>query len=277
MKIRKTLTLTICLFATTAWSQILPDNNCRLNIEAQVESRPHSVSEDASDGKVHGHVYATCNFLNDRTTKLGIDGRYEANNGGNAYFRFGPKFMHAFMLKNHKSIVLNANIYGEASQHGVEHIDGHVVGFYMYSVSREKQAGVGLVALVNNPSRIPCVPIFMYRKQLSEKSRIDFLTYLASYSYDIRPQLRFSAGYAMSSCRYWVKSEDGTRYMDNKAYFTPEVVLQWNATTPLALGIYAGYAIPVTHKLYNTRGTEKIADLSKKSSPFIAARATLKL
>lgn len=278
MNIIRTITiLLLCHVAIVGKAQIMQENNSRTNIEAQLENRPHTVSDDPSDAKTYGHVYASHNFLFSRITRLGIEGRYEANDGDNTYYRLGPKYMHVFMLPDRKSIVLNANIYGEASQHGVEHLDGHIVGFYMYGLSLKKQEGIGLVALINNPSRIPCVPIFMYRSQLTPKSRFDFATYLASYSYDITPQLRFSAGYAIMPVRFWLKADDGARYMDSKALFTPKVVLQWKPVKPLAFGIYAGYGFTITHKLYNASGTHKVADLSKKHTPQFAARATLNL
>lgn len=277
MKIKTAFTILLCMLATIGNAQIMNGNNSRTHIETQIESRPHSVDNDPADGKIFGHVYATHHFIFNRSTKLGLDGRYEANNGGNAYFRFGLKDTQAFMLKNRKCIVVNANIYGEASQHAVEHFDGHVAGFYMYSLSPEKQAGIGLIALVNNPSRIPCVPIFMYRKQLTPKSRLDFSTYLAAYSYDLTPKVRLSAGYTMHSNRFWIKTDDGTRCMDNKSMFTPQVALQWKPAKPLSVSIFAGYDLVMNHKLYNASGSHRIADLSKKSTPYFAARASLNL
>ncbi len=277
MKTTSLLTILLCLGAIIGKAQIMNENNSRTTIEAQIESRPHSVDNDPTDGKIFGHVHANHNFIHSRATKFGINGRYEANNGGNAYFRFGLKGAQTFMLKNRKCIVVNANVYGEASPHAVEHIDGHAAGFYMYSLSMEKQAGIGLIALVNNPSRIPCVPIFMYRKQLTSKSRLDFATYLAAYSYDLSPKVRLSAGYTMHSDRFWLKTDDGKRCLDNKSLFTPQVALQWKPAKPLSVSISAGYGLVMNHKLYNSKGTHRVAELSKKSTPYFAARVSLNL
>lgn len=274
--LRKIL-FTLCgvLLSTSAKSQIMFDGNSRTIVEAEVENRPVIDDDDPTVGKTHGHAYLSHYFVFDKTQRLGIDGRYEANDGNNNYYRYSVKGMKTFLLSNHKPLIINASVYGEASDYGQEHIDGHLVGFYMYSMTQKKQAGVGLVVLLNNPSGIPCIPMFVMRKSLSATTSFNFATYLASITHTINDNLSLSAGYTMSSQRFWMKQE-GVKYMDNKSIFSPLVVLQWQAHKGVYLGAYAGYRVQMTHKLYTADGKHKVAELGKKHTPFVSLRATVK-
>lgn len=274
----KTIALVACglLSATSTKAQIVPTPDGKTMIEVEAECRGTKNVTDAVDGEMYAHLYASHNFLYSDSQKLGIEGRYEYNSCDLHYFRLGAKGNKVFKLANGRPIVVNANIYGEASNHGTEYFDGHVMGAYMYQMTRSQQQGVGVVALLHNPSGIPCVPIYFFNKTFDTRWSFNFLTYLASLNCDFNKKVRISGGYSMSSQRYWIES-DGNVRMVNRALFTPQVAFRWKALPYVSLIASAGCRITLTDYIYTRHGGDKLYECKKGAVPFIMARAQVVL
>lgn len=242
----------------------------------EAEARDNNGTNGNVDGGFYTHVYANHNFIYSQETKVGVEGRYEYNSSDVHYFRLAAKGMHTFKLNNGRPIVVNANIYGEASDHGVEYFDGYLMGAYMYKTERTQQNGVGAIILLHNPMGVPCVPIYIFNKTFDKQWSLNFLTYVASLNYDANSKLRISGGYAMSSQRFWVGSSDNL-YMANRSLFTPQVAVRWKPVNCLSLVASAGYRITMTDKLYTRHGGDELYKMDKSSGPFISARAVISL
>lgn len=257
--------------STFVQAQINPVDNWKTSLEIETEARGGSVTAPPSaDGHGYLSVKAVHHFLFTRTTELGVGCHYEANNKDNHYIRFGLKASHLFKLRNGGSVATTTQAYAEMSQHGIKHGDGYLAGMYMLKPKKQMQQGVGVIVMFSNPSDIPCVPVYMLYKSLNTGWSLNFMTYAASCNYDFNKKLRFSAGYAMNSKRNWVKQPaDGSVILISKALFTPQAAFQWKPLTNFVLTASAGYHIAVSHKLYNERGTDEIADLKKNNAPFI--------
>lgn len=272
---RKTfLTLLLALGIWHAKAQIVPSYTEKTIIELEGEARGGSPKEHPNtDGHGYAHVYTLHNFIYSNTTKLGIDGRYEVNNGDNHYFRFGPRGSHTFKLKNSHPLSLSANIYGEASNHAVERIDGFITGVYGFDISQNQQEGIGLIVLLNNPQSVPCVPIYIFHHIFNKQWSVNFMTYMASVNYDYNNRLRLSAGYNMFTEKNWL-SLDHKRYYISKSYFSPQVAMQWKVSPRFKLSANMGYRMPINSIMYNRSGSHKVKKLKKYSAPFISVRAT---
>lgn len=266
----------MCATVTHMSAQIVPVNEGRTTIEVEAEARDFNGDEGNADGGMYAHVYANHNFLYSKTTKAGIEGRYEYNSSGLHYFRLAAKGMHTFKLNNGRPLVVNANIYGEASDHGIEYFDGYLMGAYMYKVGKQQQNGIGAVILLHNPMGVPCVPIYIFNKTFDSQWSLNFLTYIASLNYDINSNMRISGGYAMSSQRFWLGKDDNI-CMANRSIFTPQVAFRWFPCPTLSLTASTGYRITMTDKLYTRHGGDEIANMKKGAGPFISARAVLSL
>lgn len=271
----KLFTLLLIVGICCAKAQIVPSYNERTIVELEGEARGGSPKEHPNtDGHGYAHAYALHNFIYTTTTKLGIDGRYEVNNGDNHYFRFGPRGSHTFRLKNSHPLSLSAFIYGEASNHAVERVDGFITGVYGFDISKNQQEGIGLIVMLNNPQSVPCVPIYIFHHTFNKQWSVNFLTYVASVNYDYNSRLRFSAGYNMFTEKNWL-SLDNKRYCINKSYFSPQMAMQWKVSPIFKLSANLGYRMPISSKMYNRSGSHKVKDLKKYSAPFVSVRATV--
>lgn len=257
-------------------AQIVPAPEGKTTIEAEAELRGTQDVEDAVDGEMYAHLYASHNFIYSHSQKLGIEGRYEYNSSNLHYFRLAVKGNKNFKLSNGHPIVVNANIYGEASNHGVEYFDGYITCAYMYQTTPKQQQGVGIVALIHNPSGIPCVPIYFFNKTFDNRWSFNFLTYLASLNCDLNKKVRFSGGYAMSSQRFWVEDEGQVR-MVNRALFTPQLAFRWKPLPDVSFIASAGYRVTVVDDVYTRHGGDKLYKAKKGAAPFILARAVISL
>lgn len=270
----KLFTLVLTISVCFAKAQIVPNYNEKSIIELEGEARGGSPKEHPNtDGHGYAHVYALHNFIYTGTTKLGIDGRYEVNNGDNHYFKFGPRGSHTFKLKNSHPLSLSANIYGEASTHAVERIDGFITGVYGFDIRQNQQQGIGLILLLNNPQSVPCVPIYIFHHTFNKQWSVNFLTYVASVNYDYNNRLRLSAGYNMFTEKNWLSLEN-KRYYISKSYFSPQVAMQWKVSPIFKLSANLGYRMPINSTMYNRSGSHKVKDLKKNSAPFVSVRAT---
>lgn len=283
---RTNITLLIAvLWGCIAHAQIIPSNDARTKVTAEVEGRGGDCADNPANGHLYSKVSVSHNFLFTRTTKLGIEAHHAYNNSsyyddersyhGNHNYQFGVKGMHTLLLKNHKPLMLSANIYAQASQYGVEYVTGNVVGMYMYQISQTQQQGVGLVLLPNSPSHIYAVPIYVLRKTFDEQWSLQFMAYLASLDCKVSKELTVSMGYAMSGQSYWIKV-DGEKYLDYQSVFSPQAQARWQPLQNLTLTAAAGYHVAMSHRLYTSRSTHKVADLTKISQPFVKAQAMLK-
>ena len=273
---RKLLLLSFLVVSTCcATAQIVPILNNKTNLEIEAEARGGSHhNHPNTDGHGYAHIYAIHNFVYTPKTKVGVDLRYEANNGDNHYFRFGPRVSHTFTLSNSHPLSITGNIYGEASQYGVERVVGHISGIYGFGISQSQQQGIGLIVLINNPQGVPCVPIYVFNKTFNKQWSLNFLTYMASVNYDYNSKLRFFAGYSMMSEKYWLK-HNHKRYMTSKSYFSPQIGLQWKPAKDIKLSANLGYRLQIYEgKVYNRTGSRKIGELKKNSAPFVTVRAT---
>ena len=273
---KKIIPLLLCslLYGVYVKAQIVSAPDGKTQIEAEAEYRGTKNVDDAVDGNIYAHLYASHNFLYSNEQKLGLEGRYEYNNSNLHYFRLAAKGNKSFKMSNGRPIIVNANIYGEASNHGVEYFDGHIMGAYMYQMTRTQQQGVGIVALLHNPSGVPCVPIYFFNKTFDAHWSFNFLTYLASLNYDFNSKVRLSGGYAMSSQRYWMEN-DGTVSMGNRALFTPQVAFRWKPLTHVSFVVSAGCRVAMTDDVYTRHGGNKIYECKKGAVPFILARAVV--
>lgn len=263
-------TLLLCTQFTTA--QIVSLNTTKTKIEVEGEARGGTHHEENADGHGYARLYAKHNFLFTKTSRIGIEGRYEANNGDNHYFRFEGNVAHTFKIKT-KSLSVACSLHGEASTYAVERFDGHITGIYSYKMNKQQQQGVGVTVLLNNPSGVPLVPMFMFNKQFNQQWSLNFMTYLASLNYDINKKFRLSGGYNMFSENNWI-GDKHQRYYANRSYFSPQLSFQWKATQQLTISTQAGYRIPMSCKLYTKSGSRKIGELEKVYSPFCSVRAT---
>ena len=269
--------ISIILLFTTLFinAQIISLNTTKTKIEIEGEARGGKHHEENADGHGYARFYAKHNFLFTKTSRIGIEGRYEANNGDNHYLRFEGNIAHTLKIKA-RPLYVACSLYGEASTYAVERFDGHITGIYTYNMNNRQQQGVGVTILLNNPSGVPIVPMFVFNKQFNHRWSLNFMTYLATLNYDINKKIRLSGGYNMFTENNWIGNKN-QRYYASRSYFSPQLSLQWKATWQLIISTQAGYRIPMSCKLYTKSGSRKIGELEKVYSPFCSVRATLHL
>ena len=161
----------------------------------------------------------------------------------------------------------------------MEYIDGHVMVMYLFQVSRTQQQGIALIGLINSPSGIPCVPLYFIRKQYNDKLSLNFMTYLASINYKVKPTVTLEDGYSFTSLvtkRNWVRGADGKDYMINRNYFSPQVGILYQPCKTVMLSAHAGYRVCIRPKLFDKCAETKILELEKKGTPFITGKASVR-
>lgn len=105
---KKIIPLLLCslLYGVYVKAQIVSAPDGKTQIEAEAEYRGTKNVDDAVDGNIYAHLYASHNFLYSNEQKLGLEGRYEYNNSNLHYFRLAAKGNKSFKMSNGRPIIV---------------------------------------------------------------------------------------------------------------------------------------------------------------------------
>lgn len=269
----------------SANAQLMTINDAKTKIELGTEYRGGTPISDNSRGKAQydgignpeGNIYTHLglwhNFIFSPMTKVGLEGHHMFNDGegngkANHYMRLGANASHIFLLPGYtRGISLTANLYGEASQYGVHRFDGVLSSIFLFSMDPKNTKGVGFVWLLNNPQHMFGLPIFLYKRDWGKRWSINFMTWMADFSYHFNDRLSLAASYGFGFERYWFKPADEV-LMDNQCVLTPTMSLQWKPCKGLSVSVAGGYNLAFMNTIMNAKGTELLDRRDARLSPY---------
>jgi len=267
------LTFILAVASAASYAQLMTVNDQKTKFEATVEYRggtpiDHNDRGKAEyndfgnpEGSIYTHEGLWHNFIFSPMTKLGVEAHHLSNNGvgngkGNHYFRVGMNASHLFMLPGYtRGINVTANVYAEGSQFGLHRFDGVLSSIFLFSMNPKDTRGVGFVWLLNNPQNMIGLPIFLLKKDFGKHWSINFMTWMADFTYHFNDKLHLSASYGFGFERFWYKPADEV-LMDGQCMLTPSMSFKWNVSKRLALSVNGGGSLAFMNHIMNASGTE---------------------
>ncbi len=259
--------------SAVANAQLMTVNDKKTKFEATVEYRGGTPIDHNDRGKeqyngygnpegnIYTHQGLWHNFIFSPMTKLGVEAHHISNDGegngkGNHYFRAGINASHLFMLPGYtRGINVTANLYGEGSQFGMHRFDGVMSSIFLFSMKPQDTRGVGFVWLLNNPQHMIGLPIFLLKKDYGKHFSINFMTWMADFTYHFNDNLHLAASYGFGFERFWYKPADEV-LMDNQTVLTPSMTFRWDVSKHLALSVSGGGSLAFMNTIMNASGTE---------------------
>lgn len=269
------LTFILAVVCSSSYAQLMTVNDAKTKFEANVEYRGGTpiTSNDRgkeeyngfgnAEGNIYTHEGLWHNFIFTPMTKLGVEAHHISNDGegngkGNHYFRAGINASHVFMLPGYtRAISLTSNLYVEGSQFGIHRFDGVLSSIFLFKMKQNDTRGIGFVWMLNNPQNMIGLPIFLLKKDYGKHFSINFMTWMADFTYHFNEKLHLSASYGFGFERFWYKPlNDDKVLMNGQTVLTPSMSFKWDVSKRLAFSVNGGGSLAFMSHLMNASGTE---------------------
>lgn len=178
-----------------------------------------------------------------------------------------------------KPLVVFANVGLDASQWGVERVNGIGVALLMLKATRETQFGIGPLVMVNTTSRIPFLFVATYRHVFSPRWTINLNYPFFGMQYTPSPKHTLAGGFSFDTDHYWLRP--GNEHLPQTVFFRRSLLrtginYDLRISPTLTFTAQTGWEYTMAGGLYTANGRHLIYDLNHPNGPYAHFRLTFR-
>lgn len=244
----------------------------RANAEL-VKSKTYSISALARYQYINSHIPSADLAATGYTPQeLNLDGSHQV-------YQLGLNSFTRSMLWG-RPLMTFAMVRADFSSFGFGRVNAMGAAMLMLKATRTTQFGLGPMLLLNTSSSWPIFPMFIYRRQFSDKLAMGL--YGAIFSLDYTPTRvdLLSVGFDIDARSFYFRPEtddlpDVCRY--TKTLFRPMAKYRHHLTKHLSAEIEGGVELKMSSRIYGRTGTHHYLETDAPASPFVLLTINSKL